>query len=49
MTDKLIRLTVQIPESLHQAAKIAAVKQGTTLREMVIAGLKAQVKKGGRA
>jgi len=25
------------------------VKQGTTLREMVIAGLKAQVGKGGRA
>ena len=42
-------LTVEIPVPLHQAAKLAALKRGTTLRKLVIAGLQAQVKKAGRA
>ncbi len=48
MADKLVRLTVQIPEALHKAAKIAAVKQGTDLRTLVIEGLAARLKVGAR-
>jgi hypothetical protein len=40
-------LTVEIPAALHQAAKLAALRRRTTLRALVIAGLRAQVK-GGR-
>ena len=47
MADKKKLLTVEIPVALHRAAKLAALKRGITLREMVIKGLQAQVK-GGR-
>jgi predicted HicB family RNase H-like nuclease len=48
MADNKKLLTVEIPVSLHRAAKLAALKRGITLREMVIKGLQTQVK-GGRA
>ena len=47
-TQKQSMLTVEIPAALHHAAKLAAVKRGTTLRELVIKGLQAQVKGGAR-
>jgi predicted HicB family RNase H-like nuclease len=46
LADKQKLLTVSIPVVLHQAAKLAALKRGITLREMVIKGLQAQVKRG---
>ena len=45
---KLVKVTVAIPVALHKAAKIEAVKQGTDLRSLVIEGLEARLKKGGR-
>ena len=47
MPDKEKLLTVSVPVTLHQAAKLAALKRGITLREMVIAAIKAEIK-GGR-
>jgi len=46
--EKLMRLTVQIPDTLYKASKILAVKRGTTLRALVIRGLEAQLKGGAR-
>jgi predicted HicB family RNase H-like nuclease len=46
MTNKKKLLTVEIPVALHRAAKLAALKRGITLREMVIKGLQDQVKVG---
>jgi predicted HicB family RNase H-like nuclease len=46
MADQKKLLTVEIPVALHRAAKLAALKRGITLREMVIKGLQAQVKVG---
>jgi len=46
MADKKKLLTVEIPVALHRAAKLAALKRGITLREMVIKGLQAQVQEG---
>ena len=45
---RLVKVTVEMPESLLKAAKIQAVKEDTTLRELVIEGLEARLKKGSR-
>lgn len=44
--EKSCMLTVSIPVALHAAAKIAAIKRGTTLRELVVAAIKADLKEG---
>lgn len=44
--EKTCLLTVSIPISLRDAAKIAAVKRGCTLRELVIAAIKSDLKEG---
>ena len=46
--DTLVKPTVAIPVALPAAAKIAAVKEGTDLRTLVIEGLKARLKGGPR-
>ncbi len=38
-----MKLTVDIPEKLHKAAKIAAVTKGVTLQALVIAALEAHL------
>jgi hypothetical protein len=48
MADKLTKVTIEMPQSLLKAAKIQAVKEDTTLRELVIEGLEARLKRGGR-
>jgi hypothetical protein len=48
MEAKIVKVTVEMPESLLKAAKIQAVKEDTTLRELVIQGLEARLKRGGR-
>ena len=45
---KQTMLTVEIPAALHRAAKLAALRRGTTLRALVVAGLRAQVKGGSQ-
>ncbi len=42
-----MKTTIDIPKELVQSAKIHAVRNGTSLKEMVIRGLKAQVKTRG--
>lgn len=39
-----MKTTIDIPRELVQSAKIQAVRQGTSLKEMVIRGLRAQIK-----
>lgn len=39
-----MKTTIDIPKELLQSAKIHAVRNGTSLKEMVIRGLNAQVK-----
>lgn len=34
--DGMSRLVVDIPEKLHRGLKVAAAKQGTTIRDIVI-------------
>ncbi len=46
--EQLVKITVAIPAALHKAAKIAAVKEGTDLRTLVIEGLAARLKVGAR-
>jgi hypothetical protein len=46
-TTKLVKVTAMIPVALLKAAKIAAVREGTTLRVLIIEGLDARRKDGG--
>ena len=47
MAEDIVKMTIEIPESLHRAAKIAAAKQHTTVKALVVEGLR-HVLKGGR-
>lgn len=40
----MVKLTVRLPENLVERAKIAAVKQKTTLQEMIRVALEAHLK-----
>lgn len=42
--DALTKVTIDMPEALHRAAKIEAIKRGVTLRDLVIAALKKELK-----
>jgi hypothetical protein len=46
VAEKNCMLTVSIPVTLHAAAKIAAIRRGCTLRELVVAAIKADLKEG---
>ncbi|NNC89380.1 MAG: hypothetical protein HKN82_13050 [Akkermansiaceae bacterium] len=43
-----MKLTVEIPDSLYRRAKIRAVEEGGTLRELVIASLERELAGTGR-
>jgi predicted HicB family RNase H-like nuclease len=47
MAENMVKMTIEIPESLHQAVKIAAAKKHTTVKALVVEGLR-HVLKGGR-
>lgn len=38
-----MKTTIELPDALAQRAKSLAVEQGTTLRDLVVAGLSAEV------
>lgn len=42
-----MKTTIDIPKELVQSAKIQAVRNGTSLKEMVIRGLREQVNRQG--
>lgn len=41
-----MRTTVEIPDALFRRAKLAAVEEGTTLRELITRGLEAVLRGG---
>jgi hypothetical protein len=45
----MVKTTVLLPAALWEAAKMKALKERTDLRTIIIAGLEAQLKKGGKA
>lgn len=45
----LMKTTIDIPDALAQEAKAVARGSGTTLRELVVAGLRAEVERRGAA
>jgi hypothetical protein len=43
-SNRRVRTTVWLPDSLHRAAKLYAIRGETTLTELIVKGLKAQLK-----